>query len=206
MPGARPKYPHAQQRYDRACYDEQHCLESGHHPTLQFLAPEKARTGTTATQACAYARWSGAVRGRSRIFDRIESSPRSKCLHLCGETPPDQRSNARVKAAGSEKLRAAEICASGSSVSDTSCRATSNRSSSSTVLKSRACRLEIAIERAPVDGEPARSVVAGAAAGSETLAQAAFQLIDQIGAGNRLKLADGSLGGASELGVGRAHS
>src|SRR5215212_4218836 len=71
--------------------------------------------------------------------------------------------------------------------------------------ESGACRLEIAIERAPVDGEPARSVVAGAAAGGETLPQAAFQLIDEIGAGNRLELADGALGGASERGVGRAH-
>ena len=124
MPGAGPKYPDAQQRYDRACYDEQHRFECGHHPTLQFLGAEKAGTGTTSTQACAYARWSGAPRGRSRIFGRIESSPRSKCLHFCGETPPDQRSNARVKAAGSEKLRAAEICASGSSVSDTSRPAT----------------------------------------------------------------------------------
>jgi hypothetical protein len=114
----------AQQRYDRACYNEQHCFESGHHPTLEFLGPEKAMTGTTTTQARAYARLSGAVRGRSRVFDRIESSLRSKCLHLCGETPPDQRSSARVKAAGSEKLRAAEICASGSSVSDTSRPAT----------------------------------------------------------------------------------
>ena len=134
-----------------------------------------------------------------------KSSPRSRCLHFCGETPPDQRSNARVKAAGSEKLRAAEICASGSSVSDTSCRATSNSELVEHGPESRACRLEIAIERAPVDGEPARSVVAGAAAGGETLAQAAFQLIDQIGAGNRLELADGFLDGASALGVGRAH-
>jgi hypothetical protein len=124
----------AQQRYDRACYNEQHCFESGHHPTLEFLGPEKAMTGTTTTQARAYARLSGAVRGRSRVFDRIESSLRSKCLHLCGETPPDQRSNARVKAAGAEKLTAEETCASGSSASDTSRPATSNRSSSSTVL------------------------------------------------------------------------
>src|SRR5829696_2334171 len=93
------------QRYDRACYDEQHCFESGHHPTLKFLVPEQARTARATTQARAYARLSGAVRGRSRVFDRIESSLRSKCLHLCGETPPDQRSSARVKAvAGSEKL------------------------------------------------------------------------------------------------------
>src|SRR5215204_1431598 len=71
--------------------------------------------------------------------------------------------------------------------------------------ESRACRFEIAIERAPMNREPARSVVAGAATGGETLPQAAFQLIDQIGPGNRLKLADGALNGASELGIGRAH-
>src|SRR5215203_4377498 len=112
------------QRYDRACYDEQHCFESGSSSHLEVLGARTGQDGTTTTQARAYARLSGAVRGRSRVFDRIESSLRSKCLHLCGETPPDQRSSARVKAAGSEKLRAAEICASGSSVSDTSRPAT----------------------------------------------------------------------------------
>ena|SRR5215217_2635027 len=111
------------QRYDRACYDEQHCFESGHHPTLKFLVPEQARTARPPLRH-ARTRDCPAQFEAARAFSTGSNHLSGPNASTCGETPPDQRSSARVKAAGSEKLRAAEICASGSSVSDTSRPAT----------------------------------------------------------------------------------
>ena len=71
--------------------------------------------------------------------------------------------------------------------------------------EARACRFEVAIYRAPMDGKPARDLLTRAVTRGQTLPQAAFQLIDKIGAGNRLQLANCSLKSKPELRVGCAH-
>ena len=59
--------------------------------------------------------------------------------------------------------------------------------------ETRARRFEVPIHRAPVNGKPTRDHLARAVARGQALAQAALQLIDKIGAGNRLQLANFSL-------------